>query len=189
MPEPHILDVRTQNSRFIEQLATLTYEASRVHAPNWLPTIEAAREEVTDSLQSDRQSWALVDRSHEPLGWIGVIREGTRVWEIHPIAVRTSDQGKGYGRRLIEHVEGLAHARGILTLFASTSDETGATSLSGVDLYENPVASMATARWHASHACEFWRRVGFHLVGVLPDAEGLGKPSIHFAKKVARVPS
>jgi aminoglycoside 6'-N-acetyltransferase I len=81
-------------------------------------------------------------------------------------------------------LERLARATGILTLFASTSDEVGATSLSGVDLYVDPVGAMASARWQEPHACESWRSVGFKLVGVLPDAEGPGKPSIHFAKAV-----
>jgi GNAT superfamily N-acetyltransferase len=51
---------------------------------------------------------------------------GGRVWEIHPIAVRTADQSKGYGRLLVQHVERMAQSHGVLTLFAGTSDETGA---------------------------------------------------------------
>jgi len=179
-----IVAVRAQDQAFIDALAELTFHAFRRHAPEWLPTLGAAREEVLESLQSGRQSFALVDASVAPIGWIAVEAQGARVWEIHPIAVRVADQGKGHGRALVEHVERLARATGILTLFASTSDEVGATSLSGVDLYADPVGALASARWQESHACEFWRRVGFKLVGVLPDAEGPGKPSIHFAKAV-----
>jgi aminoglycoside 6'-N-acetyltransferase I len=180
--------VRAQDAAFLDALAELTFHAFRRHAPDWLPTLAAAREEVVESLQPGRQSFAIVDAATAPVGWIAVEPQGRSVWEIHPIVVRVADQGKGHGRALLAHVEQLARAQGILTLFASTSDEVGATSLAGVDLFADPVSAMAGARWQQSHACEFWRRVGFTLVGVLPDAEGPGKPSIHFAKGVHRAP-
>jgi aminoglycoside 6'-N-acetyltransferase I len=181
------VDVRTQDAAFIDKVAELSYDVFRGHAPNWLPTMEAARQEVTESLEPGRQSLALLDTSQEPVGWVGVIpHSGGRVWEIHPIAVRTADQSKGYGRRLVEHVEWLAQSRGVLTLFAGTSDETGATSLYGINLYENPLLALATISCRKSHAYEFWLRVGFRIVGVMPDEEGVGKPGIHLAKAVNR---
>ena len=123
MKECAFVDVQVQNSSFIDKLAELSYHSFRGHAPNWLPTIDAAREEVTESLEAGRHSRALVDTAQEPVGWVGVIpHSGGRVWEIHPIAVRTADQGKGCGRLLVEHVERLAQSHGVLTLFAGTSD-------------------------------------------------------------------
>lgn len=181
------VDVRTQDADFIDKLAELSFDAFREHAPDWLPTLDAARQEVRESLEQDRRSLALLDTAQEPIGWAGVIpHSGGRVWEIHPIAVRTADQGKGYGRLLVEQVERLAQSRGVLTLFVGTSDETGATSLYGVNLYENPLSALATLSCRKSHTCEFWLRVGFRIVGVMPDEEGLGKPGIHFAKPVHR---
>ena len=187
MNECVFVDVRTQDANFIDKLAELSYDAFRRHAPNWLPTIHDARQEVAESLEPGQQSLALVDTAQEPLGWVGLIpHSGGRVWEIHPIAVRTADQSKGYGRLLVEHVEWLAQSRGVLTLFAGTSDETGATSLSGVNLYQNPLSALATISCRNSHAYEFWLRVGFRLVGVMPVEEGVGKPGIHLAKAVRR---
>ena len=187
MNECGFVEVRTQDSVFIDKLAELSYDAFRRHAPSWLPTMDRARQEVTESLEPGRESLALVDTAQEPIGWVGVIpHSGGRVWEIHPIAVRTADQSKGNGRLLVEHVEWLAQSRGVLTLFAGTSDETGATSLYGVNLYENPLSALATLSCRKSHAYEFWLRVGFRVVGVMPDEEGLGKPGIHFAKPVNR---
>jgi aminoglycoside 6'-N-acetyltransferase I len=187
LKECAFVDVRAQNSIFIDKLAELSYHAFRGHAPNWLPTIDAAREEVVESLEAGRHSRALVDTAHEPVGWVGVIpRSGGRVWEIHPIAVRTADQSKGYGRLLVKHVERLAQSHGVLTLFAGTSDETGATSLFETNLYENPLSAMANISCEGPHAYKFWLRVGFRLMGLMPDEEGVGKPGIHFAKPVNR---
>lgn len=53
-----------------------------------------------------------------------------------------------------------------------TSDSTGATSLAGVDLYDDTFGRLATIEARQPHAVEFWRRIGYQIVGVLPDAEG-----------------
>jgi aminoglycoside 6'-N-acetyltransferase I len=34
------------------------------------------------------------------------------------------------------------------------------------------------------HPYEFYQKMGFSLVGVIPDADGLGKPDIILAKRV-----
>jgi aminoglycoside 6'-N-acetyltransferase I len=42
----------------------------------------------------------------------------------------------------------------------------------------------ARARNRGSHPFEFYLRVGYHIVGVIPDANGFGKPDILMAKRV-----
>lgn len=37
--------------------------------------------------------------------------------------------------------------------------------------------------FHPSHAVGFWLRMGYSLVGITPDAEGPGMPSINLAKR------
>jgi hypothetical protein len=62
------VDVRTQDADFIDKLAELSFDAFREHAPNWLPTLDAARQEVTESLEQGRRSLALLDPAQEPIG-------------------------------------------------------------------------------------------------------------------------
>jgi hypothetical protein len=52
------VDVRTQDADFIDKLAELSFDAFREHAPDWLPTLDAARQEVTESLAQGRRSLA-----------------------------------------------------------------------------------------------------------------------------------
>ncbi len=85
---------------------------------------------------------------------------------------------------LIEDLEKHAREQGVLTLWAGTSDETGLTNLSDADLYADPAAAIAGIKSRKPHAWEFWARVGFTVVGLMPDAEGRGKPSITMAKRV-----
>lgn len=181
-----IVDLRGEDAGFIRELAELTYTAFRETSPNWLPTVDAATEELRESLEPGRRSRVLVSAANEPLGWIGTIpQSGGRVWEIHPIVVGKKAQGRGHGRLLVEDVERLAGSAGALTLFAGTGDEMGRTSLSGVDLYADPLAAMAAIRCEGPHAYKFWLSVGFSIVGVMPDAEGIGRHGIHLAKSLA----
>jgi aminoglycoside 6'-N-acetyltransferase I len=169
----------------IDELARLTYAAFKTHAPDWLPTAADARRRVLQATAADRINRVLLNSASVPVGWIGVtpINHG-RIWEIHPLAVAPAEQGKGYGSMLVSEVERLAQSRGVLGLLVGTSDETGATPLYGVDLYQNPCALLNRLTGAEQHAVTFWRKVSFTVVGVVPDAEGRGRPSILLAKRV-----
>ena len=109
-----------------------------------------------------------------------------RVWEIHPLVVAESARRRGIGRALVEDLERLAERRGALTLWAGSDDEHGETSLSGVDLYADIPAALQDIRNLKGHPYEFYLRLGFRIAGVLPDANGRGKPDIFLAKRVGR---
>jgi len=180
-----IVDLVGHDREMIGRLGPLVFEALKQHAPNWLPTVNDATLEILESLTPGRLSRVLLNSSHEPVGWIGIVpHSGGRVWEIHPIAVATAHQGKGYGRVLIEDVERHAREQGVLTLWAGTSDEMGSTNLHDADLYADPAAAISGIESIRPHAWEFWASVGFTVVGLMPDAEGRGKPSIVLAKRV-----
>lgn len=85
---------------------------------------------------------------------------------------------------MVLEVERIAAAEDALTMTLSTSDTTGAMSLGGVDLYDDTFRRLPNAELQHPHAVEFWRRMGYQIVGVLPDAEGPGKPSIHLARRL-----
>jgi aminoglycoside 6'-N-acetyltransferase I len=59
------------------------------------------------------------------------------------------------------------------------------TSLSQVDLYPNVVEHITHIRNIRRHPYEFYQRLGYVIVGVIPDANGLGKPDIIMAKRVS----
>lgn len=106
------------------------------------------------------------------------------VCEIHPLVVAAQHQRQGIGRALVADLEPLVRAKGALTLWAGSDDEQGETSLSGVDLYADLPAALRSARNRKHHPCDFYLRVGFRIVGVMPDANGPGKPDIFLAKRV-----
>lgn len=180
-----IVTIAMEETHLIDGLAQLTYEAFQEHAPDWLPTLEDARTQVLKALLPDRVCRGLVDSHGQPLGWIGAIPVSHgRIWEIHPLAIAVHAQGKHYGRLLVREVERLALQSGALGMLVGTADATGATTLASVDLYENPLEALRTLKTIRSHPYDFWVKVGYTVVGVVPDAEGRGKPGITLAKRI-----
>ena len=65
-----------------------------------------------------------------------------------------------------------------------TDDERGETSLADVELYPNPLDHLQKLENPGGHPYEFYQKVGYAVVGVIPDANGFGKPDIFMAKRI-----
>ena len=182
-----IVDVIPENAHTIEQIAQLLMVGFRDVSPTSWPTIEEAITEVRSSLQAHRISRIAVDQESEVLGWIGGIEEYSgNVWELHPLVVRLDCRRQGLGRRLVADFEKQVAQRGGHTVRLGTEDENGSTTLGGIDLYPGVLDKLRTIESRGLHPFEFWLRVGFHIVGVIPDANGFGKPDILMAKRIDR---
>ncbi len=182
-----IIRLRAEDERVLDAAAALLVDGFREHWPEAWPDLEAALEEVREATVPENICRAALDESGELLGWIGgqPVYDG-KVWELHPLVVRPERQGEGIGRALVADFEAQVAALGGLTVMLGTDDEAGLTSLGGVDLYPNPLAHLAAMSNRRRHPYEFYLRCGFAVVGVIPDANGLGKPDILLAKRVRR---
>lgn len=98
--------------------------------------------------------------------------------------MRPEHQRQGIGRALVADLEQCVCERGALTLFLGTDDKDDWTTLSDVDLYPDPLAHLARIKNLRRHPYEFYQKMGFVIVGVMPDANGWGKPDIFMAKRV-----
>ncbi|HEY7349437.1 MAG TPA: GNAT family N-acetyltransferase [Ktedonobacterales bacterium] len=182
-----ILDLQPDDEPTIRQVAALLVAGFATHAPEAWPTLEAALEEVRESFGKGRISRVAVDARGAAIGWIGGIsRYRGRVWELHPLVVAGALQGQGIGRALVADFETQVRARGGLTITLGTDDEADRTTLSGVNLYPNVWEHIARIQNPGHHPYEFYQKQGYVIVGVVPDADGLGKPDILMAKSVAR---
>ncbi len=177
-----ISDLKPPMTTEIAQAAALLH---RVFAPqdSWA-TLAEAEEEVAEMLAPDRiLRAALADG--EVIGWIGGIPgyEGN-VWELHPLLVAPEWQGQGVGAALVQDFEGLVRAKGGLTVQLGTDDVTDATSLSGIDLYADTWEKIRTIRNLNRHPFEFYQKQGYTITGVVPDANGRGRPDILMTKRI-----
>lgn len=178
-----IINLEKEDKSRIDQIAKFLYQCFQKNAPEWLPSLKSCRREVNKSFQEDRRSRVLIDGDGNAVGWVGAITD-EHLWEIHPIAIAPGQQGKGYGLLLVSDIVELARNSGAVAIWAGTADETGVTSFSAIDLYENPASAFESFSAPRDHPVSFWSKTGLSLVGVMPDEEGLGKPGIHFAMRL-----
>lgn len=182
-----IINLPSDDEELIQQVATMLVEAFKEMAPDAWPDLESALEEVRESFGPERLSRVAVDEAGTVLGWVGGIRQyDGHVWELHPLAVRPDRQRQGVGRALVADLEACVREQGALTLWLGTDDEVNMTSLGGVNLYPNVWDHVAQIKNLHGHPYEFYQKLGFVIVGVMPDANGPGKPDIYMAKSIRR---
>jgi len=180
-----IITLQPENELLIQQAAQLMVDAFQEHWPDAWPTFEDGLKEVNEMLESERICRVGIDEKGNLLGIIGGIPgyDG-HVWELHPLAVQPSMQGQGIGRGLVEDLEEQVRSRGALTITLGSDDEDGMTSLATVDLYENLWEKIRDIRNVKHHPFEFYQKMGYFITGVVPDANGIGKPDILMAKRI-----
>jgi len=145
---------------------------------------DCAEEEVASILSEDRVAIMAVT-DEKLIGLVGAIPQyGTTGWELHPLAVTESFRKKGIGRALVECLEKAVAEAGGITIYLGTDDEFNKTTLSGVDLYEDTYEKIRTIQNPGGHPYEFYQKIGYKIVGVIPDANGFGKPDIWMAKRI-----
>lgn len=175
-----IEDLSADDDAAITQIAELLLRAF----VDWHSTLEEARQEVRASLAPEHLSLVARD-GDQVLGWAGGIPAYDYAWELHPLVVHERARGLGVGTALVSALEERVRAQGALTLYLGTDDDgdTPGTSLWGRDLYPDPLV-------HASqievldHPVSFYRRLGYTVIGVVPDANGPGKPDILMGKRL-----
>jgi aminoglycoside 6'-N-acetyltransferase I len=183
--EMRIVDLPGDDENVIRQAAAMLVEAFAEQWPDAWPEMDSAVAEVQEALEAGKICRAALDEGDTLLGWIGGSPHyDGHVWELHPLVVRPDRQRSGIGRALVADLEQRVRERGGLTITLGTDDESDATTLSGVDLYDDVPGAIAGARVITKHPLDFYRRCGFTITGVVPDANGPGKPDILMAKRV-----
>jgi aminoglycoside 6'-N-acetyltransferase I len=102
------------------------------------------------------------------------------------LVVKEDARRTGVGRALVAALEERVRGAGALTLYLGTDDDGPApgTSAGGRDLFPDVLSHAANLRV-SDHPAGFYRRMGFEVVGLIPDANGPGKPDILMAKRVS----
>lgn len=175
-----IVDLEDQPAEVVEQAAVMLLE--EFSAPHGWPTIEQAREEVAAVIR-DGFARGMIEND-VLLGWVGGLPEyHGRVWELHPLVVRNGNRRQGIGRALVASFEHEASRRGALTATLGTDDDSGMTSLADTHLYDDVSRHISGLRdLGRSHPFLFYRRLGYVVTGVMPDANGRGRPDIYMSK-------
>lgn len=169
------------------QMAHILVLGFREHWDAW-STVAEGLTEIQDIVQKGFVRVALEDDGATVLGWIGGLPEyDGNVWELHPLVVDPAHHKQGIGRALVLDLEEQVKARGGLIVRLGSDDEDDMTSLSGVDLFDDLPEKIRTIQNFKGHPYEFYSKLGYVIIGVVPDANGRGKPDIIMGKRVYSV--
>jgi aminoglycoside 6'-N-acetyltransferase I len=169
-----------QDQGWILQAAGLLVEAF----PHSWPDERAGLSVVHQCLEEGKIAFvAVIDE--RVAGFIGAMPQyGQTGWELHPLVVAQRCQRQGIGAALIHVLEREVAARGGITLYLGSDDEQGKTSLADCDLYDHLWERIRDIRNLKDHPYAFYQKMGYQIVGVIPDANGMGKPDIWLAKRL-----
>lgn len=175
-----IVDLGPGQPELLEQAAAILV----ARLPEGWPTLADAREHIRELLDPARLVRGFV-RGRQLLGWVGggEYYPG-HVWELHPLVVHADHERRGIGRALVRDLEDRVRELGIHTMFVGSDDELGQTSLAGVDLYPDVIAHLTRLQNLQGHPIGFYQRLGYSVIGVMPDANGFGQPDILLARRL-----
>ncbi len=187
MAKVNLVDLSVLDAGQRWDVAQLIVDAFAAPYPEAWPTIESALEELNMLDQDGMAVLVAFDDAGQPSGIVGALSmyDG-HVWEVHPLAVRPDMTRQGIGRALVQALEARAADAGVSTLYLGSDDETGLTSVGGVDVYPNPLEHLQALQDRGGHPFVFYQKIGFSVVGMIPDANGFGKPDIFMSKRVTR---
>lgn len=180
-----MLDLNSQT--VVNQCAAILVQAFETHHPLAWRTIDSAKEELTCFSGEDRIALVAKNTESQVLGWIGAISQyAGHAWELHPLAVHPLRQLQGVGSSLVQALLKFLSNTQASTLYLLTDDENHQTSLSDLNLYPNPLGQLMQMTNINHHPFEFYLKLGFCLTGVIPDANGPGKPDILMSRPIIK---
>jgi aminoglycoside 6'-N-acetyltransferase I len=178
-----MIEIKALNSKditFIQEIAAMLTEAF----PHSWQSIAEGIEEVQGCLEVEKIALVAIDNGHA-VGFVGAMPQyETTGWEMHPLVVSKSQRSKGVGSSLVKALEKEVLLQGGIMIYLGSDDEFGATSLSNCDLFENTFEKINDIKNFKNHPFEFYQKQGYKIVGVFPDANGIGKPDIWMAKRL-----
>lgn len=180
----NLIDIREASDAQLSEAARILVEALS-HVPSAWKTHEAAMDEVASFFIDDERRALLACEGAFVRGWIGRIAVYSHCWELHPLVVDPPAQGRGVGTALVRALEQEAALAGVLTIMLGSDDDFGGTTLFGRNLGLDPLPSLTQiAPTDRGHPFTFYRRLGYAVCGVIPDANGPGRHDILMSKRI-----
>jgi uridine phosphorylase len=123
-------------------------------------------------------------KNEKVIGCIGTIMQyGTTGYELHPLIIHQNYRNQNIGSKLLHTLEAEVIKNGGIMMYLGSDDEFGLTSLSDTDLFEFTFDKIENITSEA-HPFLFYQKHGYQITGVIPDANGFGKPDIIMTKRL-----
>ena len=176
-----------ESEETIKQAAEILYIVFGGNSGNqWLKNQEEAFDEVKECTEKANICIGIKIRN-ELIGWAGIRPMYEKTWELHPMLIKKEYQGKSYGRMLLKEIERMAYLNGIIGLVAGSDDETNSTSLSEKEINgKNIFEEIKNIKNYKNHPFEFYKKCGYNIIGIIPNANGQNKPDIWLWKDIRK---
>lgn len=175
----------SENRTYIDSVAELLRDGfSDTGTDSW-STMDECLTTVRGSIDEKKISLIAIDENDGLLGWAaGECLYDEHTWELEVLVVDRQSQEKGVGGKLLSDFEAAVLDRKGLNVFLGSDDENERTSLGGIELYPDPLQHLARIKNIDRHPFEFYLKQGYSITGVVPDANGIGKPDIFMTKRL-----
>lgn len=178
----NIINMTQATKTQIDQAAHMLTES----IPCGWPTLQDALDEIEQLLVPGNTLLAAIENA-EVIGWGGILAPiyNGNVFELHPLVVHSDKRNRGVGRAIVTALENEARKQGGLTIYLGADDERGEgeTSLANANLFDDLPGKLQNFD-PGTHQSAFYLKLGYQIIGVMPDANGKGKPDIYFGKRL-----
>ncbi|MDH3492532.1 MAG: GNAT family N-acetyltransferase [Acidobacteriota bacterium] len=176
----------TDDEEHVKRVAELLKDGFSDTGTEAWSTLEECLKNVRESIGETKISRIALGPDKEILGWgAGAPLYRNYTWELEVLVVDRENRLKGIGSGLLGDFESEVKLRGGLNVFLGTDDENFRTSVGGTELYPEPLSHLKFIQNISHHPFEFYQKKGYEVVGVLPDANGIGKPDIFMSKRLS----
>lgn len=176
----------TNNKTLIQQMAEALFDGFSDTGTEAWSTMAECLKDAKESLDDEKISRIAITDADEVIAWtIGDEIYTGHTWELELLVVRRGSKLKGFGRKMLEDFEQQVLKRGATSVFLGSDDENNRTSLGGIELYPNPLEHLANIKNLRGHPYEFYEKCGYTITGLIPHANGFGKPDIWMTKQLS----
>jgi aminoglycoside 6'-N-acetyltransferase I len=180
-----IQDLDPDDDSAIEQVAALLVDFAPNKAAAW-EDLESAKDTVDEALDEDSIARIALNDAGNVIGFAAAAPQYSHAWELHPVVVAREDQHHGVGRALVSDIEELVAAEGGLTVYLGADDLDESTTLADDELFPGVLDAAAEVEVRKRrHPIGFFLHLGYEVIGVIPDANGPGRPDIWLGRSVA----
>jgi aminoglycoside 6'-N-acetyltransferase I len=180
-----IEDLDPDDDGAIEQVAALLVDFAPNQAAAW-EDLESAKDTVDETLDEDSIARIALNDAGNVIGFAAAAPQYSHAWELHPVVVARDEQHRGVGRALVTDLEELVAAEGGLTVYLGADDLDEATSLADDELFPGVLDAAAEVQVRKRrHPIGFFLHLGYEVIGVIPDANGPGRPDVWLGRSVA----
>jgi len=146
------------------------------------PTVDSARKEIRGLLQ-DACCFLVAQQESRVVGLVAALSQYRgHVWELHPLAVAPDSRMLGTGAALVDELENEARRKGVQVILLGADDIDESTAIGGKQVFPGVLDWAKSIDSTPAHAVGFYMRLGYEVCGVVPCANGPGKPDILMVK-------